>query len=292
MLAIRLPRTGTLTANWFVSDAASGMAIEDLARRLLVAPAPLDRRKLRRLVVVDEVADEMTEKELRWHEDCREIEAHAQHDPSLGLEIASQQIPGAGRCDAKGARQVRGEEHMRKAHPNDRAEDDLAPVRGDESAVLEGVADRRLHPAVVDHDPEGRKCGAQRDHRGREQVEPRRHSLPAEQKNAEEACLERKGREGLVSQKRPLYRPRYARELAPVGAELEGHHDAGDDTEPEGDAENLEPELKKYAVRRAPGREMQRLEHGQPSRQSDRERWKDDVERDGESELQPRQDQC
>src|ERR1700729_1339275 len=120
--------------------------------------------------------------------------------------------------------------------------------------------------------------------------EPGRYSLPAEQKNPEEACLEGKGREVLVSQKWPLYRPRYARELAPVCAELEGHHDAGDDTKPEGDAENLEPELKKDAVRRPPGREMQRLQHGQPSRQSDRELWKDDVEGDGESELQPRQD--
>src|SRR5580700_4102408 len=159
------------------------------------------------------------------------------------MEFAPQQVPGAGRRDAEGARQIRGEEHMWKAHPGDRAENNLAPIGGDESAVLNGVADRRLHPAVVDHDPEGRKCGAQRDHRGREQVEPGRYSLPAEQKKPEEACLEGKGREVLVSQKWPLYRPRYALELAPVCAELEGHHDAGDDTKPEGDAENLEPEL-------------------------------------------------
>ena len=158
---------------------------------------------------MDELADEMTEKELRRNEDGREIEAHAQHDPSLGLEIASQEVPGTRRCDAKGACQVRGEEHMRKAHPDDGVEDNLAPVGGDESSVLEGVADRRLHPAVVDHDPEGRKCGAKRNHRGREQVEPRRDPLSTEQKDAEEACLERKRREGLVSQKRPLYRPRY-----------------------------------------------------------------------------------
>ena len=184
-----------------------GNGDQHLARRLLVMPAPFDRRELRRLIVVDEVADEMTEKELRRNEDGREIEAHAQHDARLGLEIASQEIPGARRGDAKGARQVRGEEHVRKAHPDDRAEDDLAPVGGDESAVLDGVADRRLHPAVVDHDPERGERGAQRDHRGREQIEPRRDSLPAEQKNAKEARLERKGREGLVGEKRPLYRP-------------------------------------------------------------------------------------
>src|SRR3984885_5916015 len=112
------------------------------------------------------------------------------------MEFAPQQVPGAGRRDAEGARQIRGEEHMWKAHPGDRAENNLAPIGGDESAVLNGLADRRLHPAVVDHDPEGRKCGAQRDHRGREQVEPGRYSLPAEQKNPEEACLEGKARSG------------------------------------------------------------------------------------------------
>ena len=265
---------------------------QHLARRLLVAPAPFDRREFRGLIVMDEVAGEMTEKELRRNEDGREIEAHAQHDSRFGLEVAPQEIPRARRGDAKGARQIRGEEHVRKADPDDRAENDLAPIDGDESAVLDGVADRRLHPAVVDHDPERGECGAQRDHRGREQIEPRRDSLPAEQKDAEEACLERKGREGLIGEKRPLYRPGYTRELAPVRAELERHHDAGDDAEPEGDAENLEPELEDDAIRRPPGREMQRLENGQPRRQSDRERWKDDVERDGEGELQPRQQQC
>ena len=293
MLAIRLPRTGTLMAKWFVSGRRIGERDQDLARRLLVVPAPFDRRKLRRLVVVDEVADEMTEKELRRHEDCREIEAHAQHDPSLGLEIASAadtRRPVA--ATQKAPVRYEASSICGKRTQTTGLKMILPQSVATKSSILERIADRRLHPAVVDHDPESRECGAQRDHRGRKQVEPRRNSLPAEQKNAEEARLERKGREGLVSQKRPLYRPRHARELAPVGAELEGHHDAGDDTEPEGDAENLEPELEKDAVRRSPGREMQRLEHGQPSRQSDRERWKDDVERDGESELQPRQQQC
>jgi len=41
---------------------------EDLAGGLLVAPAALDCRKLRRLIVMDEVAGEMTEKELRRNE--------------------------------------------------------------------------------------------------------------------------------------------------------------------------------------------------------------------------------
>jgi hypothetical protein len=51
------------------------------------------------------------------------------------------------------------------------------------------------------------ECGAERDHRGREQIEPWRNSLPAEQEDAKEARLERKSREGLIEEKRPLYRP-------------------------------------------------------------------------------------
>ena len=47
----------------------------------------------------------------------------------------------------------------------------LAPDCGDESAFLEGAAHGTLRPPV-DHDPEGRKCGAQRDHRGREERKP------------------------------------------------------------------------------------------------------------------------
>ena len=220
----------------------------------------------------------MAEKELHGNEDRREIETHAQHDAGLDLEIAAQKVPRACRGDAKGASQVRGEEHVRKADPDDRAENDLAPIDGDESAVLDGVADRRLHPTVVDHDPERGECGAQRDHRGREQIEPLRNSLPAEQEDAEKTRLQRKGREGLIGEERPLYRPRNTRELAPIRAELEGHHDSGDDAEPEGDAENLEPELEDDAICRPPGREMKGLDCGQPRRQSDRKRWKYDVE--------------
>jgi hypothetical protein len=35
-----------------------------------------------------------------------------------------------------------------------------------------------------------------------------------------------------------------ARQLAPIGAELEGHDDAGDDAQAEGDTEDAEPEIK------------------------------------------------
>ena len=55
----------------------------------------------------------------------------------------------------------------------------------------------------------------------------------AEKMGNKKACLECKSREGLIGEKRPLDRPGCARELALIRAELEGHHDAGDDAEPE-----------------------------------------------------------
>src|SRR5262249_57036945 len=116
-----------------------------------------------------------------------------------------------------------------------------------------------------------------------------RHARAAEEKNPEEAGLEEEGGERLVREQRPLDRPRHPRQLAPIGAQLERHHDTGDDTETESDAENLEPEFEDTAIRRTTGDEVQCLENRQPCRQADRERRKDDVKRYSERKLQPRQ---
>ncbi len=78
---------------------------------------------------------------------------------------------------------------MREARPDHRVEDDLGPIIRHEHAVLDDIADRNLHPAVVDHDPERRQRGAEGDHRGRKQIEPGGDPLTAEQKHAEESRL-------------------------------------------------------------------------------------------------------
>ena len=165
----------------------------------------------------------------------------------------------------------------------------LVQSSGTKSAILHDVADRHLHPAVVDHDPERRKRRPQRHHRGREQIEPRRHTGPAEKKDAEKTGFQHEGRECLVGEQRPLNRPRHLGQHAPVRAELECHHDSRDDAQAERDAEYLEPELEQHPVDRAAGLEMQRLEHGEPGGQPDREGREDDVERDRERELNSRQ---
>src|SRR6266851_15873 len=236
---------------------------QDLSGGLLVVPAPLDGRELGGLVVVHVVAGEMPEKDLDRHQHGSEVQAHAQHDVRFGSEDPAEQVPGTGRGNAETAGDKRRKQHVREAHPDH----------------------RHLHPAVVDHDPEGREIGAQPDHRGRKQVEPWSDTRTPEQQDPEKAGLEKERGEGLVSEQRSLDRSRHARQFAPVGPELEAHHNTGDDAETERHPEDLEPELEDQTIDWPAGREMQRFEHGQPGRQPDREGRKDDVERHGECEL-------
>jgi len=104
-------------------------------------------------------------------------------------------------------------------------------------------------------------------HRAREQIEPGRDALPPEEQHAEESRLERERGEGLVGEERALDGTGAPRELAPVGAELERHHDAGDDAEPEGDREDAQPQVEQSPVDRLPGALVQDLEQREPRRE-------------------------
>jgi len=167
---------------------------------------------------------------------------------------------------------------------------DLGPVIWDEGAIFHDVPRWHLHPAVIDHDPERRKRGPQRHHRGRKQIEPRRHAAAPKDQHAEERGLEHEGRKGLVHQERTLDRPGHFGQHAPIRAELECHHDPGYDTQAECHAKYFQPEFKKHLIDRAAGSKMKRFEDGQPRGKPDRERRENDVERDGESELKSRQE--
>jgi len=87
-----------------------------------------------------------------------------------------------------------------------------------------------------------------------------------------------------------LDRADHAGQYLPIRAELKGHDDAGNYPHPERHAEDLQPELEHHAIGWASGRHVQGFEDGQPRRQPDRERRKNNVERDREGELQPRQE--
>src|SRR5258708_7869171 len=75
-------------------------------------------------------------------------------------------LPKGGRGTAGRVGQVSGEQHMWKAGPHHRVEDNFGPVVWNEGAIFHDVARWHLHPAVSDHDPERRNRGTQRDLRG------------------------------------------------------------------------------------------------------------------------------
>ena len=79
---------------------------QHLGSRLLVVPPGFDRCHLRGLVVNDIFTVEVPEDELEWQEHRCEVQSHAQHDVRFCSEDAPQQVPGAGRRDAKRAGNV------------------------------------------------------------------------------------------------------------------------------------------------------------------------------------------
>ena len=77
---------------------------------------------------------------------------------------------------------------------------------------------------------------------------PRPDLVPSEQHDAEEAGFEEEGGQHLVGEQRPGDAAGEGREIAPVGAELVGHDEAGDDAHGEVDGEDLRPEMVQVAV--------------------------------------------
>src|SRR5258708_8915684 len=170
-----------------------------------------------------------------------------------------------------------------------RVEDDFQPVERHNSAVHDVEALRRLHPTVRSKDSKGREHSTECDRGAGEKMQACPDALPAEQHDAEEAGFEEKRCQDLVGEQRSVDGTGDAGEAGPVCAELVAHHDTGDDAHAETDCENLRPEEKEFAINQLAGSQPQALEHGAIVRESDADRGKDDVGRDRERELQPRE---
>ena len=109
-------------------------------------------------------------------------------------------------------------------------------------------------------------------------IEPRRaRGSRPNSIDAEERRLQNERGERLVAEQRSLDRAGPLGEHAPVGAELERHDDAGDDTHAERHREDLEPEVEDPSVDGVAGGERHAFDRRQPRRQPDGERRKDDV---------------
>ncbi|MCY1501232.1 hypothetical protein D9M68_352990 [compost metagenome] len=111
-------------------------------------------------------------------------------------------------------------------------------------------------------------------------------AIKPEEHDAEEAGFEEEGGQHLVSHQRPDDRSGLVGKDAPVGAELVGHDDAGDDAHAEGDREDRFPEVEEFEVDLGLFQEPQTFQDREVARKADGKSGKDDVEGDGEGELE------
>ncbi|MNN26478.1 hypothetical protein D3C81_1399830 [compost metagenome] len=174
---------------------------------------------------------------------------------------------------------------MRQAVREGRIEHHGEPVHRQHATVDYLEALGRLHPAVGGEDPEGGDDGADGHHHRREEVQARSHAVPAEQHDAEEAGLEEEGGEHLVGQQRPGDRAGKVGEGAPVGAELVGHDQAGHHAHAKVDGEDLRPEVVEVAVDLLIRSQPQAFKHGQVTGKADGDGGEQDMEGNGEGEL-------
>ena len=113
------------------------------------------------------------------------------------------------------------------------------------------------------------------------------NSITPEETGFEEEC-----REHFIGQQRPGDGAGEVREAAPVGAELIGHDQPGDHAHAEVDGKDLRPEMVKVTVGVVMGFQPQAFEHRKVTRQTDGDGREQDVERDGERELNSGEIEC
>ncbi|MNJ37901.1 hypothetical protein D3C77_327370 [compost metagenome] len=223
-----------------VGQAEQGQA----GRRRLGAPHGLQRRQLHLLVVGQGIARLIAQDDDRQRGQETEGGGHGHRPLGEPDVLALQQIEGRDAQHDHGGADVTGRDGVDELGLGHRVEEHRHEV-GDLHAHgvgIEGGADRVLHPAVGDQDPQRRQVGAQGDHEGDEQVGVRLQLVPAEEHQADEGRLEEEGHQALDRQRRPEDVPDVVGVVAPVHAELEFHGQAGRDAQHEVDAEDRAPE--------------------------------------------------
>ena len=251
---------------------------------------PLHRGDLRRLVLERIEPVLVAGDELQRRRDRDHPERHREHGADRRCPAPLEKVIRAGRADHERRREIGGDHHVHEAIGEGRVEDDRKPVARHELAgIVHRVAGRRLHPAVRREDPErgDERPDGDADRSGEMHV--LRHAVDAEEHDPEEARLQEEGGHHLVAHQRADHRAGLVGEDAPVRAELVGEHDARDDAHAEGQRERLHPDAEERDVALLAGDEPKPFERGEIGAEADRERRKDDVERDGEGELDARE---
>ncbi|MCY1419950.1 hypothetical protein D9M71_355550 [compost metagenome] len=269
-------------------------AEQDQRRRLvaLVFPVAFDGGDFRRLMLERIETVEVADDRLYRRDDQCHPHGHREHFADRRVVLAAQQMPGRGGTDEEG----RGDEgcrgHVHQAIRERRVEDNRQPVGGYDLTVDDLEALRGLHPAVGCENPERGDQRTDGHHHGGEEVQATPDLVPAKQHDTEEPGLEEECSEHFIGQQRPGHGTGEVREAAPVGAELIGHYQPGNHPHAEVDGKDLRPEMVEVTVGVVMGFQPQAFEYRQVTRQADGDGRKQDVERDGERELNSGEIKC
>ena len=252
---------------------------------LAMLPVALDGSELGRLMLHGVEPVLIADQRLDGRGDEKHPHRHRQHGADPRVVPSAQQLPGRRAGDHERRGDVRRDDGVRETVGEGGIEDDAQPIDGHDAAVDDLVTLGRVHPTVRREDPcrrdERTDCHCQRRH----EVQAGTDTITSEQHDAEEASLKEERRKHLVCEQRPRHPAGKTREIAPVGAELVGHHQARDHPHAKRHRKHLDPELVEIDVHLALGAQPQCLEHSEVACQPDGQGRKDDVKRNGEPEL-------
>ncbi|MNJ59588.1 hypothetical protein D3C77_552810 [compost metagenome] len=151
---------------------------------------------------------------------------------------------------------------------------------------IEFRADRVLHPAVGDQNPQRREVRAQRHQPGHGEVLHLGEPIPAEEEQANEGRFEEERHQPFDGQRRAEDVTDVMAVVGPVGAELKLHGQPGGDAQGEVDAEQLAPELDHVLIDLLAGHDIDRFHDGQQERQPQGQRHEEKVIHRRHGELQ------
>ena len=120
-------------------------------------------------------------------------------------------------------------------------------------------------------------------------MNPGRYLVAPEQQHTQERRFEEKGGNHFITQHRPQEVGGRLGKVAPVGAELEGHHNARHHAHAKHHREHLGPKGREFCPGRVVGFKRQALEHCNVGRKPDGKHRKDSVEGHHERKLDSRQ---
>ena len=201
--------------------------------------------------------------------------------------VLAEQVPRGDAEHKEAAEHPCGENRMEILAPCEGVGHDIKEAGQLGAAVLDDVADGVLHPAVGEDDPQGGQVRGDGHKPDRGQVDLLAHALPAERPHRKEGGLKEEGGRGFDGQQRAEDVAHIFRVARPVGPELEFEGDPGYDAEDEVDEEQLSPKLDHSFVHFIARADVERLHDGEKNHESEGQRDKDEVEKDGHGKLQP-----